>query len=226
MTEKRIGLLGGSFNPVHNGHLRMALQVCHALSLDRVDLIPAKSPPHKSGRGLLPFELRVRMLESSVQGRDFLRVCEMEGRRKGPSYTVDTLKEYRRDNPEAGLVFILGLNDIPALSAWHSWAEIFSLADMAVVERAGLSGAVVHDFLSQNLPDAFYRESSASWRVKGATLCLVSMPRMDLSSSLLRWMWLKGMELDFLLPDCALDILRRERRTVTTVWEESALDGG
>ncbi|MFO7817413.1 MAG: nicotinate (nicotinamide) nucleotide adenylyltransferase [Thermodesulfobacteriota bacterium] len=220
MIKNGIGLLGGSFNPVHNGHLRMAIQAAEALCLDRVDLVPAKSPPHKSDRGLLPFDFRVKMLQKSIQGRSFMRVSDVEGKREGPSYTVDTLRGYREKEPESRIVFILGANDLLALCEWHRWKEIFSLADIAVVERKGIAGPLIEDFLQENFPWSLRRKKSGIWLVGESTVRLVSMPRMDLSSSLLRGMWLSGEKLDFMLPDSVLDFLRDNRDMVDRVWSE------
>lgn len=222
MRQERIGLLGGSFNPVHNGHLRMAVQVFQDLSLDRVDLVPAKSPPHKNISGLLPFDFRLQMLQKCIQGREFMRVSDVEGKREGPSYTVDTLRGYREKEPGSRIVFILGANDLLALCEWHRWKEIFSLADIAVVERKGLAGPGIEDFLQENFPRSLRRKKSGTWLAAESTVRLVSMPRMDLSSSLLRGMWLSGDKLDFLLPDPVLDFLRDNREMVDRVWSEQA----
>lgn len=221
MIKNGIGLLGGSFNPVHNGHLRMAIQAAEALCLDRVDLVPAKSPPHKSDRGLLPFDFRVKMLEECVKNRPFLRISDLEGRRQGPSYTVDTLREYLGRENSKKLFFLMGLNDLRGVSGWHEWREIFALADIAVVERAGLDSSVLDELIAAKFPYAVRENEKSAWRVGNKSVTLISMPRLDISSSLLRDMWVSGDKLDFLLPDPVLEMLRGNRQLVDNFWNKS-----
>ena len=220
MIDNRIGVLGGSFNPVHYGHLRMAVQVLLNLSLDRIDFVPAKLPPHKSHETLLPFSFRLQMLEKCVKNRSFLRVSDLEGRRQGPSYTVDTLREYSARKHSEKLFFIMGLNDLRGVTQWHEWREIFTLADIAVVERAGLDPIVLDQFIAANFSNTVQESGKFTWYVGNKSVNLISMPRLDISSSLLRDMWIRGEELDFLLPDSVLEMLRGNRQLVDSFWNE------
>ena len=131
----RLGILGGTFNPVHVAHVRLALEMAEALNLDRVELIPAARPPHKPGEGMLPFELRAALLSLAVEGLDRLSVNLMEAERPGPSYTWDTLQELAVRNPEADMYFIMGASDLLNVHLWRRGAELGSLANLAVATR-------------------------------------------------------------------------------------------
>ena len=135
-------ILGGSFNPPHVGHLRLAIEAAEALSslTDGVDLIPCAVPPHKAMTGMLPFDLRARMLEASIADLPFLRCNRLEGQRQGPSYTWDTLLAYREAAPDTELYFILGSPDFALLPTWHRGLElpacVISLLCRATVRTA------------------------------------------------------------------------------------------
>ncbi len=132
----KIGVLGGTFDPVHNGHLMMAEQARDGLGLDRVMLVPAGTPMSKPDRPITPPGHRLMMLRRAVEGRDRLSVSVIELDRPGPSYTVDTLRELRRRyGDEAELYFILGSDSLAYLHAWHEAKAIISLGKLAVVPR-------------------------------------------------------------------------------------------
>ncbi len=125
----RIGILGGSFNPVHTGHVRMAIETLERLSLDRVELVPAKKPPHKDEADILPFELRLELVNRAVQGIPGLGSNPLEGERRGPSFTCDTLTCYRTEQPETEIYFIVGLTAGVAVWRYRSWRRwLWSIA--------------------------------------------------------------------------------------------------
>ena len=132
-----VGILGGSFNPPHFGHLRLAVEVMEALHPVRLDFLPAPMPPHKGRRGLLPFALRVAMLEKALHGLHGFCINTMENERDGPSYTTDTLRLYRKREPGIRHFFILGAEDFASILSWHEWQLLPELADIVVVSRAG-----------------------------------------------------------------------------------------
>ncbi len=133
----RIGILGGTFNPVHFGHLRAAEEVREQLGLDQVQFIPAGTPPLKRVE-LADISHRMEMARLAVAGNPGFSVSSLEAERKGPSYTVDTLGELRRLNPDAELVFILGADAFLELPKWKRSDEIIRMADFAIVCRPGV----------------------------------------------------------------------------------------
>lgn len=131
----RIGIFGGTFDPVHLGHLITAEQCREQARLDRVWFVPAAHPPFKGE--VTAFARRVEMLALALAGQQGFRAEEMEGERPGPSYTADTLSEAARRHPGDELYFILGSDSVPDLPLWHTPSRILELATLLVVARPG-----------------------------------------------------------------------------------------
>jgi nicotinate-nucleotide adenylyltransferase len=131
----RIGVFGGTFDPVHAGHLILAEQCRAQGRLDRVLFIPAPRPPHKQDRQLTPFAQRVEMLALAIAGQPAFQISELERDRPGPSYTVDTLAELQRDHPGAELWLLIGADTLHDLPLWHEPVGIVRQAGLLVVDR-------------------------------------------------------------------------------------------
>ena len=136
-ATERIGVLGGTFDPPHVGHFMVASDVCAALELDRLLLIPSASPPHKQGQVRATAEQRLAMVRAAVAGDDRFEVDDIELRRSGASYTVDTLRELRARHPRAELFFVIGMDQYRDLHTWREPEEVARLARLAVVSRDG-----------------------------------------------------------------------------------------
>ena len=132
--------MGGSFDPVHLGHLGVAETAREAFSLDLVLFVPAAVPPHKGGRALAPGEDRLRMLELAVAGNPHFAVSDIEMHRRGASYTYDTLDEMSRQYPDARVFFIAGADSLAELHLWHRAVELVKRFDFLVVGRPGANG--------------------------------------------------------------------------------------
>jgi nicotinate-nucleotide adenylyltransferase len=134
----RIGVLGGTFDPVHNGHLAAAEAVRHGLALDAVLFIPAARPPHKKDYPLSSFTDRLAMLELALAGRPEFLVARIEAERSGPSYSVDTLRQlHELWDQEKRLFFILGLDAFMEIAGWKEFSELPRLAELVVLDRPG-----------------------------------------------------------------------------------------
>lgn len=131
----RIGIFGGTFDPVHLGHLILAEQCRDQARLDEVQFIPSARPPHKQERTLTPFDRRVEMLALAISGQPAFRINEIEKDRPGPSYTVDTLRQLQADDRE--LFLILGADSLHDLPGWHDPCAILRLANLLIVGRPG-----------------------------------------------------------------------------------------
>lgn len=133
----RLGLLGGTFDPPHVGHLAAALAAGHALGLDRVDLLPANDPWQKTagGRTVSPAAVRLEMVRALVEGHPSLGVDDREIRRGGPTYTIDTLREIHRDHPGAEVHLIIGSDTARTFATWKDHAEVARLSTLVVVNR-------------------------------------------------------------------------------------------
>jgi nicotinate-nucleotide adenylyltransferase len=139
--DRRVGILGGTFDPIHYGHLVIAEQVREALQLDRVLFIPATLPPHKLDEEIAPAADRAAMVGLAIAGNPAFAMSEIELRRAGPSYTVDTLaelvEEAARQRVARELHFILSVEALAGLGGWHEPERLLQLARLAVVQRPG-----------------------------------------------------------------------------------------
>lgn len=140
-SNARLGILGGTFNPVHLGHLILAQNALETFDLSKVILIPCFSPPHKHKTGLASAAHRVAMLEAAVEGDPRFEVSDIETRRQGVSYSVDTVMELRRLHPRAELVFIVGADSLAELHLWKDIGRLLTLCRFAVFQRPGTKPA-------------------------------------------------------------------------------------
>jgi nicotinate-nucleotide adenylyltransferase len=178
----RIGILGGTFNPPHLGHLAVAAHAYAELGLKRVLLMPACVPPHKRGTEDPGPEHRLGMCRLLVKDAPGLSVCALEIEREGPSYTVDTLRAIHASHPDAQLTFILGADTASTLPSWREPVELLGLADLAVAAREGSGREGVRDILAPLLaarPPGGGRRSATEVR-------FLSMPVTEVSSSAAR----------------------------------------
>jgi nicotinate-nucleotide adenylyltransferase len=132
-----IGLFGGSFDPVHLGHLLVAQAACEEFRLDRLFFIPAAQSPLKPEQTPAPAEIRLRMLRLALAGETKYEVDDQEIRRGGPSYTIDTVRAYRERHPKTTLFYIIGADHVPLLPKWRAADELAGLVEFLVIPRPG-----------------------------------------------------------------------------------------
>lgn len=225
----RIGILGGSFNPPHIGHIRLAVEAVELLRLDRVDFVPAAIPPHKIGKELLPFGLRSQLLKMAVEGLSRFEVNLLEAQRKGPSYTWDTLSSYRREFPSAQLFFLMGIPDLMTLSTWRRGLDLPCEADLVAVARQGMGQDEVNVLVRQYWPGATgpgpcrnHAQGVLEWRLpETGRIVLIHPPYLEVSSTLIRSYWQAGRVLRHLLPERVEHELERRHKTVARCWTVS-----
>ena len=133
---KRTGILGGTFDPIHFGHIRPALEVKQALKLDKIWLMPNHIPPHKN-RDITATEHRLKMVKLVCDEYDEFELCDIEVKRDTPSYTVTTLQELTYLYPEIQFTFLMGMDSLLSLNKWYQWQKLFELCDIAVSHRPG-----------------------------------------------------------------------------------------
>jgi nicotinate-nucleotide adenylyltransferase len=184
----RVGLLGGTFNPPHVGHLVCAEEARNALRLDRVLLLPVHTPPHKDMQADPGPEVRLELCRLAVGDAPGIEVSAHEIDRGGRSYTVDTLRALHDARPEDDLTFIAGADQAAGLPAWREPAAVLELAELAVAERE----AVQRD----DVLDELYGLPGVPERVH-----FFSMPRIDVSSSLIRRRVAEGRPIRWLVPE-------------------------
>ena len=135
----RIGILGGTFDPPHNGHIAIAETAICKLKLKEVIFVPAKTPPHKSREEISSQQDRLAMIKLAVGERDKFRISEIEFDRRGPSYTVDTLIELQRQNPNDEFYFLIGADNISEMESWYQPERILEIVKVAAAGRPGFS---------------------------------------------------------------------------------------
>ena len=176
---RRIGIYGGTFNPVHDGHLLVAEDVKRLAGLDEVIFVPSGTPPQKGGRDLAPAKDRLFMVESAIRGKDGFSVSDMEVRQEGPSYTVKTLKAFRETSPDDHLFFILGMDAMLGIRSWKDWQHLLTLSEFLVMTRPETDGkrldAVLADY-SRN-GDTYTRKGVPSIRLVPVTAHAASSTR-------------------------------------------------
>jgi len=197
-----IGLMGGTFNPVHLAHLRIAEEARELCGLDRVVFIPAADPPHKRLAGDVPFVLRCEMVRRAIAGNPAFELSDIEGQRGGKSYSIDTIEAFHRQQTLDRLFFIIGSDSFLEIGLWHRYAEIFRLCSLIVVERPGRP---VSDPLAA-LPVAIRPEFSytqAARRLEHATgtsIQFITGCPLDISSSEIRRLAAERHSITYLVP--------------------------
>lgn len=201
----RLGLFGGSFDPVHYAHLLLAECCREQQRLDRVLFLPAAVPPHKQGHELTSAAARLEMLELALAGNETMAVNRFEIDQGGVSYTVDTLRHFRQIDPQAELFFLLGADMLNDLPHWREAAEVLRLATPLVVRRSGVEE-----------PDFGCLETiAARERIDAIRQHQVEMPQFEISSSQLRLRVAEGKSIRYRTP-----------RAVERYIETHALYGG
>jgi nicotinate-nucleotide adenylyltransferase len=191
-----IGILGGTFNPPHMGHLVMAQEALDQLDLDRVVLMPVAVPPHKEAREDPGGAARLELCRLAVAGDERLEVSSLEVDRGGASFTVDTLKELHDVEPEHELTFIVGGDMAQSLPAWREPETILALARLAVAEREGVRREDIARRL-ESLHD-------------GSRVVFFDMPRIDISSSSIRRRVAEGRPVRYLVPDAVAEAIAEQ----------------
>ena len=198
MTRReRIGILGGTFDPVHIGHLHIAMCARHDLRLDRVMLMPAGAPPHKPDNPVTPGTLRLEMVQAAVHELPGVEASDLDMQGTQPSYTSELLAQLRRTYINADLWFIIGSDSLQDFPSWHQPKSILGSSRLAVAERPGWP----IDELLQETP---IPELTASVDV-------FSSVHIELSSTVIRGRLREGLPVDWLIPSTVSDIVRTHR---------------
>jgi len=206
----RVGILGGTFDPIHLGHLRMAECLRESFSLDRFLFIPAATPPHKPGRRITPGEIRLAMIGAAVAEHDAFEACDLELARGGLSYSVETLEVLReRFGPDADLHFVMGSDQFAEIETWKEWRRLFTLAHVIVVARP--HDTRVARVLPVETEGSFcYDPAADSFRhTSGMNVFFRDVGALPISSTGIRALALAGHSIRYLVPESVRELIAR-----------------
>lgn len=180
----RIGVMGGTFDPIHHGHLVAASEAAHRFALDEVVFVPTGQPWQKAGKQISPAEDRYLMTVIATASNPRFTVSRVDIDREGPTYTIDTLRDLREVYPDAELFFITGADALSSIMSWHDWDKMFELAEFVGVTRPGYE--LTEDMLPQDIQERVH---------------LLDIPAMAISSTDCRERASQGRPVWYLVPD-------------------------
>ena len=148
---QRIGIYGGTFDPIHHAHLILAREALEELNLDRVIFVPAAISPHKLHCAHTPAAIRLEMLQAAIAGESRFGFDELELHRPGPSFTIDTIEEFRRRDADAEMFYFIGSDNLPRLESWHRYADLQTQITFVVLERGASPPTHSYPFVTRRI---------------------------------------------------------------------------
>jgi nicotinate-nucleotide adenylyltransferase len=200
-----IGLFGGTFDPIHYGHLRTAFELWQALRLAQVRFLPTGDPPHR-GPTQASAELRLQMVRAAVAGQSAFVVDDREMRRSGVSYSVDTLLDLRREFADRSLCLLLGMDAFLGMPNWHRWREIFDLAHVVVAHRPGWKAPITGP-LGEVMVDRGTGSVRDLHQSKAGRVYVLAVTQLEIASTDLRQLIYANRDLRYLVPDAVRDLI-------------------
>jgi len=202
---KPIGIFGGTFDPIHYGHLRTAFEILQALRFREVRFIPSGDPPHR-GDTFAVADVRLEMVRVAVQGQPGFAVDERELMRDGPSYTIDTLSSLREEHLEASFGLIVGMDAFLGLTAWHRWNEILDLAHIVVAHRPGWRAPDIGQLGELITAHGTDRVDDLHGNRHGY-IYIHAVTQLEIASTEIRDLIAAGRDPRFLMPDAVRDVI-------------------
>ena len=198
-----IGVFGGTFDPVHYGHLRSAFEMLQALSFEQVRFVPCGDPPHR-GVTYATSAQRLRLVELAIAGQDGFVVDDRELRRGGPSYTVDTLQTLREEHTNRSLGLIVGMDAFLGLTGWHRWDEILDFAHIVVAHRPGWKAPDIGELGELIAEHGTHRVDDLHNTTHGF-IHIHAVTQLEIASTEIRDLIVAGRDPRFLMPDAVRD---------------------
>ena len=204
-----IGIFGGTFDPIHYGHLRTAFEMLQALRFGELRFVPSGDPPHR-GKTYAPASLRLDMVRAATANEPRFVVDDSEVQRQGPSYTVDTLAIMRQEQPDAPMGLILGMDAFLGLTGWHRWVEILDYAHIVVAHRPGWRapdigaiGELITEHGTHRIDDLHERRDNLIY--------IHAVTQLEISSTEIRDLVGAGRDPRFLMPDVVRDVIMESK---------------
>lgn len=208
----KIGLLGGTFNPVHFGHLHIAEEVLESCGLDQVWFVPTCRPPHKQLAADVSFTHRLAMVATAIAADERFVACDLEGRRGGTSYSIETLEQLRREYPEHQFYFIMGLDSFAEIGSWKEYPRLFELAHLVVTARPGFSGSL-QELLPVAIAELFCYDAGSEnlTHSSGFSVFSITHTRCDVSSTEIRQLLQADGDVEALIPAKVRDYIKQHK---------------
>lgn len=202
-----LGIFGGAFDPIHVGHLRTAFELLQLLDLAEVRFVPTGNPPHRE-QPAADTALRLGMVQAAIAAQPGFTVDDREIRRAGPSYSVDTLGELRREHPDRSLCLLLGMDAFLGLPQWHRWRDLLTLAHLVVAHRPGWT-APATGRLGELMAERGTTAVRELHQRPAGCIYVQAVTQLEISSTELRNSIGAGLDPRYLVPDPVRDILLR-----------------
>ena len=191
-----MGILGGTFDPVHFGHLRPAYEVMQALGLEQLRFLPNRLPPHRESPWL-DAETRRQLVEIAISDVDGFVLDDRELKREGPSYMVDTLADLKNDFPDHSLCLIMGMDAFSGFTQWHRWQDILNLCHLVITTRPG----VVRPDFGPEIESRICDQAEVLGESQQGQILLQSVTLLDISASQIRQSLISGSSIRYLVPE-------------------------
>lgn len=208
-----IGILGGTFDPIHFGHLRSAMDVMQAVGLDQVRFIPNNTPPHRQ-QPWLNSDTRKQLIEMAIADVPQFLLDDRELERSGPSFMVDTLRDLKHQFADDSLCLIMGMDAFAGFTRWHQWQSILELCNLIVVTRPGTimfdQDEAMFGMYHGLLQDRLITESDSLKQRQHGQILLQSTILLDISSTQIRELLGRGQSIQYLLPDNVREFLSKQ----------------
>lgn len=212
--QNRIGLFGGTFDPIHYGHLRAAEEIRYILNLDKVLFIPTSTPPHKENSGISQAEDRLEMIRLAIDENKYFEISEYELRSDAPSYTIYTLEHFTQNEQDTEFYFIVGNELFNEIENWRDYKKLFELSNFAVITRPGFSEldsskiplALKDDFRYHNSI-----ENVISYNNKVKEIVFIEIKGIEISSTDIRGFVKSKQSIKYLVPDKVEKYIRSQK---------------
>lgn len=204
-----IGIFGGTFDPIHYGHLRTAFELQQALRLTEIRFMPAGNPPHRE-QTIATTEQRVAMVEAAIAGQPGFVMDDRETRREGPSYSVDTLAQLRAEFPDRSLCLIVGMDAFLGLPGWHQWQDILRLGHLIVAHRPGWKAPTMGP-LGETLVDHGTGAVNDLHDSLAGKIFIHAVTQLEISSTEVRKLIDAGRDPRYLMPDAVRSLIGHSR---------------
>jgi nicotinate-nucleotide adenylyltransferase len=199
----KLGILGGTFDPIHMGHLRCAEEIRELFALDQILFVPNAQPPHKDYPAVTPFAQRAQMVRLAIAGHPCFSLADLESKRTGMSYSVETIEQMRASYPRAELYFIMGQDAFQTIQTWKNWARLFLLCHVVVMTRAGWKNEGLTEILPPDYAGRFRYDAALDGYQgpTGQTIFFRQVSFLEVSSSDIRNRIKAGKSVRYLVPE-------------------------